>query len=188
MSGTLYFTPESRFFIAAEDVVEALRALQALSPSSQSGYDEVNDVVEAVNNAAGKEPRQALESIFGESAWKVEFDTAGAVTGVYLHRWGVEDHVIDTLATDVIFYTIAPYVRSGSYVRLISGWGTDVTYHFDNGKCDYKAAVDPLDANIVVMYRSLAERIHAYLIASDITGSGTGIELATEMERLLTRK
>ena len=72
---------------------------------------------------------------------------------------------------------------------MVSSDGAAWAYHFRGGVRRSEALVDPLSAHGPGMVsRGLLDRIHAYLLAGDMTGGSAGAMLAAELEHELEPK
>jgi hypothetical protein len=181
-----YFVGDVEFFMAASDFSAAMAALRAAAPTVDRAYG-LNGWGRGILEASeGREPHEAIARIFDSCGWEPVFDQDGNIVTLDMSPGGSPDYVAGS-NTDPLFDIVAPYVRDGSRVQMLSEDGADVIYHFRGGTCETGAKVDPLDPRrerCAVVSLGLLERIRAYLLASDaVVGGGTGAALAADLER-----
>ncbi|MGO8949628.1 MAG: hypothetical protein ACLQUY_18650 [Ktedonobacterales bacterium] len=197
------FAGDIEFFIAAPDLPPAVAELRAAAPTADEAYGVFSWGEKALAASEGQEPAEAIRRIFDALGWELLFDPDGNIVDMQLTKFGSRDTSTESYLHP-LFYTLAPFVRAGSHVQVLTDDGADFVYHFQSGRCDYKTNMDPLvpykadplvpnnlDPLVpyyerdVVLRLDLAERILAYLRASGVAGEGAGAALAAELERAL---
>jgi len=128
------------FFIAAEDQAKALAAAKQL-------FDDVNSKGRGGSYSGGQKTASwfswvdtktalntsTLADMFDEWGWSVEEDEDGNINGLWFDRDKIGQE-------ELLFQTIAPWVKSGSYVEMHGEDGTMWRWCWENGKCSEKYA------------------------------------------------
>lgn len=84
--------------------------------------------MDAMDEALGKEPAEAIEGIFDELRYPVEFDSEGNVCGIEFDGEKLGDE-------KEFFKAMAPYVEPESYIEIQGEEGAFWRWVFRSGKC-----------------------------------------------------
>lgn len=109
--GYCIYQHESSFFIPADKVAEAVKALKAMP---EKHYSWVNDF----------QSLKTLAEIMREWRYPVEFDDHGNVTAIFFEGEKIGDEV-------QLFETLAPFVKAGSFIEMSGEDGARWRWEFD---------------------------------------------------------
>jgi hypothetical protein len=185
---SLHFANGAGFFMAAETFPAAIAAVrrdvQQETDDTAWPY-KLEDLLASLLEDA--EPRRAFERILDACGWKATFDVGGNITEVGLTEDASQYDALDILWTESLFWTLAPFVRRGSRIYLTNNHARAWVYRFRDGACQDEYFHDYTRPDGMMVPRELLERLHAYVMASDVTGGGPAAELLADLNRALGR-
>jgi hypothetical protein len=116
---------ESQFHIKASDKDLALRAIKTLMGNKRGSFNWVD--------ASTVKSSRNLTDAMREWRWDVEEDEAGDIVGITFAGEKAGDDL-------TLFKTIAPFVKSGSYIEMHGEDGTRWRWIFSEKTCVEKTA------------------------------------------------